>query len=232
MFSRLTDVITAHRGTVDKYMGDCVMAFWGAPLETPDHASLAVSAALDMAEAVQDLNRIHRSIGRPEISIGIGLNSGVMSVGDMGSAARRSYTVVGDAVNLASRLEGLSGHYGVEIVASGGTREFAPAYVWQELDSVFVKGRAQAVAVFTPLAVALDEADVVAVREAHRLERWAEVLAAYRRQDWALGRNLLDPLLVADAKKVLYQLYAQRLASMALRPHDPSWDGATRFETK
>jgi adenylate cyclase len=232
VFSRLTDVITAHRGTVDKYMGDCVMAFWGAPLETPDHASLAVNAALDMAEAVQDLNRIHRSIGRPEISIGIGLNSGVMSVGDMGSAARRSYTVVGDAVNLASRLEGLSGHYGVEIVASGGTREFAPAYVWQELDSVFVKGRAQAVAVFTPLAVALDEADVVAVREAHRLERWAEVLAAYRRQDWALGRNLLDPLLVADAKKVLYQLYAQRLASMALRPHDPSWDGATRFETK
>ena len=102
VFSRLTDVITAHRGTVDKYMGDCVMAFWGAPLETPEHASLAVNAALDMAEAVHDLNRIHRSLGRPEISIGIGINSGVMSVGDMGSAARRSYTVVGDAVNLAS----------------------------------------------------------------------------------------------------------------------------------
>ncbi|WP_019653826.1 CHASE2 domain-containing protein [Variovorax atrisoli] len=229
VFSRLTDVISAHRGTVDKYMGDCVMAFWGAPVDTPDHATLAVRAALDMAEAVHDINRIHRASGRPEISVGIGINSGVMSVGDMGSAARRSYTVVGDAVNLASRLEGLSGHYGVEVVASGATRELAPGFVWQELDSVRVKGKAQAVSVFTPLAAGTPEA----LQQAQQmLERWSEVLAAYRRQDWAMGRNLLAPLLAADAKKVLYQLYAQRLASMALRPQDPNWDGATRFETK
>ncbi|MGJ7613110.1 MULTISPECIES: CHASE2 domain-containing protein [unclassified Variovorax] len=229
VFSRLTDVISAHRGTVDKYMGDCVMAFWGAPIDTPDHATLAVQAALDMGDAVRDINRIHRDSGRPEISVGIGINSGVMSVGDMGSAARRSYTVVGDAVNLASRLEGLSGHYGVEIVASGATQALAPSLLWQELDSVRVKGKAQAVAVFTPLAARTPEA----VEQARPvLERWSEVLAAYRRQDWALGRNLLAPLLAADAKKVLYQLYAQRLASMALRPQDPNWDGATRFETK
>jgi adenylate cyclase len=227
VFSRLTNVISTHRGTVDKYMGDCVMAFWGAPIDTLDHAALAVRAALDMAEAVRDINRVHRASGRPEISVGIGLNSGVMSVGDMGSTARRSYTVVGDAVNLASRLEGLSGHYGVEIVASGATRELAPGYIWQELDSVRVKGKAQAVAVFTPLA-----GDAEAPAAQQQLERWAEVLAAYRRQDWAMGRNLLAPLLAADAKKVLYQLYAQRLASMALRPQDPNWDGATRFETK
>lgn len=229
VFSRLTDVISTHRGTVDKYMGDCVMAFWGAPIDTPDHAALAVRAALDMAETVRDINRLHRDSGRPEISVGIGINSGVMSVGDMGSTARRSYTVVGDAVNLASRLEGLSGHYGVEIVASGGTRELAPGYIWQELDSVRVKGKAQAVAVFTPL----DARTADAVQQTRQmLERWTGVLAAYRRQDWAVGRNLLAPLLAADAKKVLYQLYAQRLASMALRPQDPNWDGATRFETK
>jgi adenylate cyclase len=229
VFSRLTNVISAHRGTVDKYMGDCVMAFWGAPIDTPDHATLAVRAALDMADAVHDINRIHRAGGRPEISVGIGINSGVMSVGDMGSTARRSYTVVGDAVNLASRLEGLSGHYGMEIVASGATRELAPGYIWQELDSVLVKGKAQAVAVFTPLAAHTPEA---AKETQQLLDRWSEVLAAYRRQDWAVGRNLLAPLLAADAKKVLYQLYAQRLASMALRPQDPDWDGATRFETK
>jgi adenylate cyclase len=228
VFSRLTNVISAHRGTVDKYMGDCVMAFWGAPIDTPDHAALAVRAALEMADAVRDMNRIHRAGGRPEISVGIGINSGVMSVGDMGSTARRSYTVVGDAVNLASRLEGLSGHYGVEVVASGTTRELTPEYTWQELDSVLVKGKAQAVAIFTPLTT---EAAIAAQRTG-QLQRWAQVLAAYRRQDWAVGRNLLAPLLAADAKKVLYQLYAQRLASMALRPQDPGWDGATRFETK
>ncbi|MNK36179.1 Adenylate cyclase 1 [compost metagenome] len=229
VFSRLTEVISAHRGTVDKYMGDCVMAFWGAPIDTPGHAALAVQAAIDMAAAVHDINRQHRANGRPEISAGIGLNSGLMSVGDMGSTARRSYTVVGDAVNLASRLEGLSGHYGVEIVASGATREAAPGFVWQELDSVRVKGKAQAVAIYTPLA---PEATAEAQDTRQQLDTWSQVLAAYRRQDWALGRNLLAPLLAADAKKVLYQLYAQRLASMALRPQDPDWDGATRFDTK
>jgi adenylate cyclase len=152
-FSRLAAIISAHRGTVDKYMGDCVMAFWGAPIETANHATLAVRAALDMAQAVRELNSSHVADGRPEVSVGIGINSGVMSVGDMGSAARRSYTVVGDAVNLASRLEGLSAYYGVEIVASGATRELAPGFVWQELDSVLVRGRAQPVSVFTPLAL-------------------------------------------------------------------------------
>ncbi|MEJ1168465.1 CHASE2 domain-containing protein [Variovorax sp. CCNWLW235] len=232
LFNRLTSVISAHRGTVDKYMGDCVMAFWGAPIDTPDHATLAVRAALEMAEAVRDINKLHVADGRPQISVGIGINSGVMSVGDMGSAARRSYTVVGDAVNLASRLEGLSSHYGVEIVASGATRQLAPGFLWQELDSVLVKGKAQAITVFTPLAPDAAPQTAAAQQQAEQLHRWAGVLDAYRRQDWATGRNLLDPLLAADAKKVLYQLYAQRLASMALRPYDPEWDGATRFETK
>jgi len=233
LFSRLTNVISAHRGTVDKYMGDCVMAFWGAPVDTKDHATLAVRAALEMAQAVRDVNLAQRADGRPEVSVGIGINSGVMCVGDMGSAARRSYTVVGDAVNLASRLEGLSAHYGVEIVASGATRELAPGCLWQELDSVLVKGKAQAVAVYTPLAADTERPKgAAAERQSEHLQRWTQVLEAYRRQDWAMGRHLLDPLLAADAKKVLYQLYAQRLASMALRPLDPGWDGATRFETK
>jgi adenylate cyclase len=231
-FSRLASIISTHRGTVDKYMGDCVMAFWGAPIETADHATLAVRAALDMAQAVRELNRSHLADGRPEISVGIGINSGVMSVGDMGSAARRSYTVVGDAVNLASRLEGLSAYYGVEIVASGATRELAPGFVWQELDSVLVRGRAQPVSVFTPLALEPGQESGGDRLQSETLQRWAGVLAAYRSQDWATGRNLLDPLLAEDAKKVLYQLYAQRLASMALRPQDPEWDGATRFESK
>ncbi|MGJ7509481.1 CHASE2 domain-containing protein [Variovorax sp. GT1P44] len=228
VFSRLTEVISAHRGTVDKYMGDCVMAFWGAPVDTPDHAELAVRAAVEMVAAVKELNAAHRESGRPEISVGIGINTGVMSVGDMGSAVRRSYTVVGDAVNLASRIEGLGYHYGVEIVASEATTRLAPAFVWQELDCVQVQGKLRVVRIFTPVGTV---GDGNRARD-ENLERWNQVLAAYRAQDWQEGQVMLAPLREPDAKKVLYQLYAQRLASMSLQPKDPNWDGATRFETK
>jgi adenylate cyclase len=102
----LTDLIRGNRGTIDKYMGDCVMAFWGAPVDTPDHAGLAVKTALEMSNAVRKSTKNTGTKGLPEIGIGIGLNTGTMCVGDMGSDIRRSYTVIGDAVNLGSRLEG------------------------------------------------------------------------------------------------------------------------------
>lgn len=228
VFSRLTEIISRRRGTVDKYMGDCIMAFWGAPVDVADHAALAVRAAIDMASAVRQIDEGRRARGLPGISVGIGLNTGLMSVGDMGSAVRRSYTVVGDAVNLASRLEGLSGHYGVEIVASRATQRAAPAHVWQELDLVRVKGKAEAVAIFTP--VGRPESLAPELRE--ELNAWADLLAAYRAQDWLAARAALAVLPEASAKKVLYRLYAERLASMALQPKNQNWDGATRFETK
>ncbi|VTU41084.1 Adenylate cyclase 1 [Variovorax sp. PBS-H4] len=228
VFSRLTRIISEHRGTIDKYMGDCVMAFWGAPVDTPGHAALAVEAALEMAAAVREINDKHRHSGRPEISVGIGINTGLMSVGDMGSAVRRSYTVVGDAVNLASRLEGLSSHYGVEILASAATQSAAPGFVWQELDLVRVKGKARAVRIYAPVSRMGDSAE----GSPEALVQWARTLDAYRAQDWHRAQHLLAPLLAADAKKVLYQLYAERLASLALRPKDPDWDGATRFDSK
>ncbi|GAA4359533.1 adenylate/guanylate cyclase domain-containing protein [Variovorax defluvii] len=227
-FSRLARIISEHRGTVDKYMGDCVMAFWGAPVDTADHATLTVEAAIHMAAVVQEINQSHRASGRPEISVGIGINTGLMSVGDMGSAERRSYTVVGDAVNLASRLEGLSGYYGVEIVASAATRDASPCYLWQELDLVRVKGKARAVHIFTPLSRARNAAQ----GKDEALERWGLTLAAYRAQEWRRAQELLAPLLAADPKKVLYRLYAERLASLSLQPENPDWDGATRFESK
>ncbi|MDM0044614.1 adenylate/guanylate cyclase domain-containing protein [Variovorax dokdonensis] len=120
LFSRLTEIISRHGGTVDKYMGDCVMAFWGAPVPSDDHATSAVAAALEMAEAVKHLRIADQDT---EVNVGIGLNTGVMSVGDMGSLVRRSYTVVGDAVNLAARLESLGPAYGVAIVASEQTMQ-------------------------------------------------------------------------------------------------------------
>jgi len=227
VFSRLTDQIRGNRGTIDKYMGDCVMAFWGAPVDTPDHASLAVKTALEMAHAIRKLNEEHRSNGLPEIGVGMGLNTGTMCVGDMGSSIRRSYTVIGDSVNLGSRLEGLSKIYGVDIVASQSTRQLANHFAWQELDKVRVKGKDNAVAIFCPVAP-LNRIDSDTAAE---LKTWAMALKAYRAQDWDQCDLQLLNLQRLNAKKYLYQLYAERVVSMRSLPFDPEWDGATNFQT-
>ncbi|KQT12367.1 CHASE2 domain-containing protein [Ramlibacter sp. Leaf400] len=228
VFNRLTDVIRATRGTIDKYMGDCVMAFWGAPVDTAEHARLAVRSAMDMAAAVRRINDEHRQKGLPEIGVGIGLNTGMMCVGDMGSQVRRSYTVIGDAVNLGSRLEGLSKAYGVDIVVSESTRRLAPDFAWQELDRVRVKGKEQAVTIFTPVA----PADRLEMAQAEELRTWAAFLREYRGQDWEQCEVQLLNLRRMNPKKFLYELYSERVASMRLLPFDPEWDGATNFETK
>ncbi|MBC7599252.1 MAG: adenylate/guanylate cyclase domain-containing protein [Polaromonas sp.] len=228
VFSRLTDLIRSNRGTIDKYMGDCVMAFWGAPVETPDHASLAVKTSMEMILAVRQLNEEHRVKGLPEIGIGIGLNTGSMCVGDMGSDIRRSYTVIGDAVNLGSRLEGLSKTYGVDVVVSESTRRVSTNFAWQELDKVRVKGKDQAVAIFCPV----DALGQQGKERGAELKEWGLALKAYRDQAWdACDVHLLN-LQRMNAQKYLYRLYAERVASMRLLPFDPEWDGATNFETK
>lgn len=228
VFSRLTDDIRRNRGTIDKYMGDCVMAFWGAPVDTPDHASLAVKTAIEMVQAMRTLNKEHRAKGLPEIAIGIGLNTGVMCVGDMGSDIRRSYTVIGDSVNLGSRLEGLSKSYGVDIVVSESTRKLALDFAWQELDKVRVKGKDQAVAIFEPLA----PLGHISADEAAELKLWGLALRAYKVQDWDQCDAQLFNLQRSNAKKYLYQLYSERVGSMRLLPFDPEWDGATNFQIK
>ena len=227
-FSQLTSLIRANRGTIDKYMGDCVMAFWGAPVDTPEHANLAVKSALEMVSAVRGINADHRARGLPEIGIGIGLNTGSMCVGDMGSNIRRAYTVIGDAVNLGSRLEGLSKVYGVDIVVSETTRKQATDFAWQELDRVRVKGKEQAVAIFWPMAPAAQVSDATNTE----LKTWVSFVKAYRAQNWDQSDVLLLNLTRMNVKKYLYQMYSERVASMRLLPFDSEWDGATNFETK
>ena len=227
VFSQLTGVIRANRGTVDKYMGDCVMAFWGAPVAAPDHASLAVKAALEISVVIDTINQQHRASGVPEIGIGIGINTGLMCVGDMGSDVRRSYTVIGDAVNLACRIEGLCKTYGVNAVVSESTRLQATGFNWQALDRVCVKGRQQAVAIFSPLQLAGGRLDTT-----FEHEQWERALKAYRAQDWASCDELLSELLIENREKFLYSLYAERVASRRCLPFDPQWDGTTSFDTK
>jgi adenylate cyclase len=228
VFSRLTRVIREHRGTIDKYMGDCVMAFWGAPVETPDHAVLAVQTALKMAAEIEAINRERAAAQQPPIGVGIGLNTGEMCVGDMGSDVRRSYTVVGDAVNLGSRLEGLARLYGVDVVVSESTRRLAPGFVWQTLDLVRVKGKAQAVAIHTPLC----KQDELTDDLADELREWQKALRAWRQQDWQACSSILGTLQQRNAKKVLYRLYAERVGSLNGSPVRPDWDGSIAFDTK
>ena len=228
IFTRLTQVIRQQRGTIDKYMGDCVMAFWGAPVATPEHATLAVRAALGMAHSVHALNAEHRARGLPEIGIGIGLNTGPMCVGDMGSDIRRSYTVIGDAVNLGSRQEGWCKVYGVEIVASESTRAQAQGFAWQELDRVRVKGKEQAVAIYRPVG----EAGTLDADQHNALDRWHEWLGAFRAQDWPRCDSLWPGLAAPPEQQTLLEFYSQRLQALRVLPYNSDWDGSTHFDTK
>ncbi|HRF03321.1 adenylate/guanylate cyclase domain-containing protein [Accumulibacter sp.] len=150
--SAVTDVIRAHRGTLDKYIGDAVVAFWGAPVADPQHARHAVMAGLAMQAALQRVNQDFVARGWPALQIGIGINTGSMVVGDMGSRHRRAYTVLGDAVNLASRLQGLSAQYGAGVIIGEATRQALGDWPCRQLDEVTVRGRKAPVAIHEALA--------------------------------------------------------------------------------
>lgn len=225
LFSRLTQVIDSNMGTTDKFMGDCVMAFWGAPVDQPDHAALACRAARQMLDAIHEVNADHRARGLPEVGVGIGLNTGSMCVGNMGSDSRRAYTVIGDSVNLGARLEGLTRFYDVDIVASEQTRRAAPDLPWQELDRVRVKGKQQAVSIYT-----LREGD--AAKAGDELKLWGAFLKAFRAQDWDQAELHLFNLKRMAPENGLYQLFSQRVIDMREAPLDLSWDGATNFDSK
>ena len=176
----MTDVIHRHRGTIDKYMGDAIMAFWGAPLEDAGHARHAVHAALDMTVRIAELREEFARRGWPPIAMGIGINSGVMNVGNMGSEFRMAYTVLGDAVNLGSRLEGLTKQYGVTCIVSESTQLKVEDVVFRELDRVRVKGRDQPVPVYEPLCLKAEADEDLD----HELELYRHGLRLYCQQQW------------------------------------------------
>ena len=225
----LTGVIYSHRGTIDKYMGDAIMAFWGAPLPAQDHARQAIRAALEMHRKLAELRPSFSSRNWPEIRIGVGLNTGRMSVGNMGSGVRVAYTVMGDAVNLASRLEGLTKEYGAAIIVGESTRTLtAHDFVFRELDRVRVKGKLEPVAIYEPVA-AVGEADK---RTLDELRLFSQVLKLYRAQDWDMAELQLINLLKLSPDSRLYQLYVERIGLYRTSPPGRDWDGAFTFEHK
>lgn len=203
-------------GTIDKYIGDAVMAFWGAPLADEAHARQAVLAAMQMVDALPALNTQFAKQGWPQLSIGVGVNSGIMTVGNMGSDFRRAYTVLGDEVNLAARLEALTKQYGVPILCGEQTRQAVPDVPWREVDWVRVKGRTQVVTIWQPLPVGDP-----AISE---LPRWQQVLTHYRAGECAEAALLLSALIATSPSDGLYQCFAHRLAKLDNRMSD-DWDG-------
>ncbi|MCD8515605.1 MAG: adenylate/guanylate cyclase domain-containing protein [Burkholderiaceae bacterium] len=227
LFSRLTTVIRQHGGTIDKFMGDCIMAFWGAPIDTPDHARKAVKAALDMGKIINTINAEHAAEGLPPIGMGVGINTGPMLVGDMGSDLRRSYTVIGDAVNLGSRLEGLGKTYGVDVVVSETTRQQAGSdWTWQELDKVKVKGKDTSVTIYTPWPNPLQPPALQA------LATWERFLQSYRAQTWDEAQAQLAVFMATDNNPVLCALYQERIQAWKEQPPPSDWDGSFRFDSK
>lgn len=216
----ITRVIHQHRGTVDKYMGDAVMAFWGAPMNDAAHARHALEAALDMVRTLRALRLQFEARGWPPIEIGIGLSTGMMHVGNMGSAFRVAYTVLGDTVNLGARLEALTRQYEVDIIVSEATALQVPDFAFRELDRVRVKGKTRPVTLFEPVGprAALVPAQAAAL-DAH-----AHALACYHAQDWAAAQAAFTAL-AARSPHPLYAQYLWRLDQLQRGPARLGPDG-------
>ena len=226
--SRMSAVIAAHNGTLDKFIGDAIMAFWGAPVDDPQAAANATRAALEMQAEADRLSAEFVAAGLPEFKIGIGLNSGPMRVGDMGSKLRRAYTVMGDAVNLGSRLEGITKNYGVGIIIGETTRAMLPEFTCRLLDRVRVKGKEQAVEIFEPIG------ETSSVPEAKRQEVacWNAMMQAYFAQAWDDAEKLLEQARSQGTPEQCASIYAERIAYWRINPPTADWDGVTTFTTK
>ncbi|MGA2054932.1 MAG: adenylate/guanylate cyclase domain-containing protein [Bradyrhizobium sp.] len=235
----LTNAILARKGYIDKYMGDAIMAFWNAPLDDKEHQINACNAALDMLEKIDELNTVRKSEADGgghayiPINVGVGLNTGVAVVGNMGSDLKFNYSVLGDSVNLASRLEGQSKEYGFPIIAGSKTALAAKdKFAILELDFIMVKGKKEPEVIY---AIAGRE-DVAQSGRFQRLRNLTiEMLACYRSRDWegALaaierGRQTDD----AHSLELLYDLYEARILDYQKNPPPDDWNGAFALLTK
>jgi len=225
----MTDIILARRGLLDKYMGDAIMAVFGAPLHFPEHASVACLAAIEMSQQLKILQAHWRERNIPPLHVGVGLNTGEMSVGNMGSKQRFDYTVIGDHVNLGSRLEGTNKFYGTEIIVSEFTKKAAgDGFLFRELDRLQVKGKNQGVTIFELLCT---QAEATAfLREL--CERFSEALAAYRNANWDRAQKLFESILAFHPEDKPSRLFLERISHFRIAPPPKDWVGVFEMKTK
>lgn len=221
-FTSMSHAIEEQGGVIDKYIGDAVMALFGAPVEQRDSAAKAVNSALAMIGELAQLNQVFAAEGKTSLAIGIGINTGTVVAGNMGSSNRLNYTVIGDGVNLASRLESLTKKYGVSIIVSESTRNACPKVTFRELDRVRVKGKKQPVVIYEP----------VPEIDPERLILHKQALDAFSRQQWEPASRQFLQLSRYPADKMLYTLYLQRIQEFQDRPPPAQWDGVITYSEK
>ena len=225
-FTDMTNIVFRYRGTLDKYIGDAMMSFWGAPFEDRDQATEACHAALEMMAHLKEMQKKWRSEGRPALDIGVGLNTGVASVGNMGSALRYGYTAVGDAVNLASRLEGLNKIYATRILLSETTYAAVedPLLIFRELDLIRVKGKSRPVTLYELVAArGTPEGDAADMEE--HLELFAQGRASYRQRRWQDARMLFEKLLERWPEDGPARVFLGRCREYLVAGPEKDWDG-------
>lgn len=220
-FTPMTEIIFNHQGTIDKYVGDLIMAFWGAPLQDDHHAANAIASAIEMQRKVTAMQPLLKEHGWPDIHIGIGINSGTMSVGDMGSQYRRNYTVLGDAVNLASRVEGLTKFYGVNILVTENTKKDHPEFTFRFCDKVRVKGKQTGISIYEVIGYT----DEMTPEAKLKLDQYDRAMNAYLHQQWDNAKQAFMQLQKTDEHHTLYQLYLDRIQTFETTPPPKDWDG-------
>ncbi|HCT99171.1 MAG TPA: adenylate/guanylate cyclase domain-containing protein, partial [Methylococcaceae bacterium] len=224
----VTRIIHENKGTIDKYIGDAIMAFWGAPQHTDKHAYRAVKAGLRVIAEFDTINANFKLKNWPEVDLGVGLNTGEMVVGNMGSEFRIAYTVMGDTVNLGSRLEGLTKQYGVKMIVSESTRAAAPEFAYRELDWVRVKGKNKPIKIYEPI----DEHARLSIQQKDILDTVHHAIDFYREQRWDNAWSLFMQLHHANPDDKLYNIYLERIAYFKAHPPEPNWDGTFTHTSK
>jgi adenylate cyclase len=237
LFTPLSNIILDEQGTIDKFMGDAVMAFWNAPLDDAAHPSHACSAALRIMREMEALNARWRDEAEAKgreykpVRLGIGLNTGMCCVGNLGSETRFDYSVIGDNVNVASRLEGQSKTYDVGTVVGESTTARAPDFAFLELDLLKVKGKTEATRAFALLgdSALKSSPGFIALSERHK-----QFLARYRARDWDAAETLSRECEKLNTAKLdrLYALYRERIAYFRVNPPPPDWDGSAEALSK
>jgi adenylate cyclase len=225
--SVMSQCVEREGGVIDKYIGDAIMAIYGAPLANENHADAAVRTGIAMRNALVELNCTLEKEGIAPLSIGIGINTGTVVAGNMGSEQRLNYSVIGDAVNLASRLESLTKIYGIDLIVSENTKEQSSSFSYQEIDTVKVKGKNRATRIFIPY-----EVDATSEQLKQTMSYLNEGLTYYNVRDWHKAERTFKDLSKLTVYPGISSIYLERIELLKQNPPDKNWDGSFELQQK